>query len=67
MKKFFNFLIYDTFGRLFALMILSGIFLVSGEKLDNIILYSIGAIFACIAFAATIYILVVSNIGNKDK
>lgn len=61
MLKFLNYILFDHFGRLFGLMILTGICLVLGEKLDNAVLYSIGSILAIVSLAVTIYIFIISN------
>lgn len=66
MKKFFDFIFKNDFGRIIGTMLLSGLFLVIGEKLDSPAIYSIGAILASTAFVITLYILIVSNIGNKS-
>lgn len=62
MLKFLNFLLFDHFGRLIGLMILTSICLVVGEKLDNAVLYSIGSILAVVSLLMTIYILIISNL-----
>lgn len=61
MLKFLNYILFDNFGRLIGLMILTGICLFVGEKLDNAVLYSIGSILAVASLLMTIYILIISN------
>lgn len=61
MFKFLNYILFDPFGRLIGLIILTGVFLVVGEKLDNEVLYSIGSMLSIVALLMTVYIFIISN------